>query len=36
MQEGGLMTKTISLLPADTYNVICRTIISAEDKKNII
>lgn len=30
------MTKTISLLPADTYNVICRTIISAEDKKNII
>ncbi len=30
------MTKTVSILPADTYNVICRTIISAEDKKNLI
>ena len=30
------MDKTVTLLPADTYNVICRTIISEEDKKNII
>ena len=30
------MIKTVSILPADTYNVICRTIISAEDKKNLI
>ena len=30
------MSKVITLLPADTYNVICRTIISSEDKKNLI
>ncbi len=30
------MKTSITLLPADTYNVFCRTIISEEDKKNLI
>lgn len=35
MKEGGPM-KIISLLPADTYTVVNKTIITEEDKKNII
>ncbi len=30
------MSSIITLLPADTYNVVCRTIILEEDRKNII
>lgn len=30
------MKSIVTLLPADTYNVVCRTIISEEDRKNII
>ncbi len=30
------MNKIVTLLPADTYNVVCRTIITEEDRKNII
>ena len=35
MKEGGLM-KLISLLPADTYTVVNKSIITEDDKKNII
>ena len=30
------MKSYVTLLPADTYNVVCRTIISEEDRKNVI
>ncbi len=30
------MKSIVTLLPADTYNVVCRTIISEEDRKNVI
>ena len=32
----GVIVDLVTLLPADTYNVFCRSIITEEDKKNII